>query len=251
VATLDVGRVPAVREEVLDDTACLVDVRPSRSPHDRRGRAHPDALTFVATLATVVTGRPPTPGGSSSKGWTWFTFAGAQQGPVGVGRGLVDGRDGMPLTRGRLDASLRGTTGDPAGSAARPAYVGRRYGFTVRAAGLPGGELRPQQVTAANLATPDRPRHPRTGALMRVGTDEVLVDPETARFRLHPAALGVDPQTMSTDHLLACTSSAEEVGRALGELRRLAPAAVPAGVLPVVVVLGEPAAGPPDRGAVA
>ncbi|MDY7090505.1 MAG: hypothetical protein SYR96_36125, partial [Actinomycetota bacterium] len=161
---------------------------------------------LFCTPSVVVAGAHPAPLADGSGA---FTVAEVDRGPVA----LVDGFDAAPLTRAALDA-------DPG------AYVGTPRGFTfrVRGAGLTS------PVVPADLDDPAQPRD-TAGDPLTVAATEIAVDPETGRFLIDPAGLGIRVGELTVDYLLAAPADPVAEAQTFADLAvGLAP------VLPAAVV---------------
>ena len=183
-----------------DTTPRTLDLRAPRRAADAIGRAHFDNLGFFLTPARVVVDRTPTHLGPTPADFDLYAFRDASPVPGDlddVVLQLLDGLDGAPLTRDRLD-------GDEL------SFCGASRGFAIRLNGAdiadPAFEPR-VRIRAADLRDPNTPRRPDGGSLVLASTD-VAVDPQLGRFLLDLSGLVTgagDPAdaTVRVDYLLA------------------------------------------------
>jgi hypothetical protein len=161
-----------------------LDVRAPRAVTDPVGRSHFDNLGVFATPARVSADRRP----AEVTGSGQFTF----DDTTGLRLQLLDGTDGVPLTRSILDSG--------------PAlFAGTPRGFAIRVNGVDVTDPAfqpPVRVLAADLTDYAHPRHPGGAAFTPAPTD-ITVDPQLGRLLLNRAALGAAADGVRVDYLTA------------------------------------------------
>ncbi|MFI7128808.1 hypothetical protein ACIBQ1_24105 [Nonomuraea sp. NPDC050153] len=204
VASLRPGTAGIVTAPVADPAALaglgraddvvptVLDVRAPLAVTDAAGRAHFDNLGLFATPARVAADRRPAELGGGDGRLTFDDRPVAPGDTQGVRLQLLDGIDGTPLTRSKLDGAV-------------PRFAGTPRGFAIRIGGVDVTDpaFRPAvRVLAADLTDFAAPRRPGGGPLTPAPTD-IAVDPQLGRILLDPAALGVSAQAVRVDHLTA------------------------------------------------
>jgi phage tail-like protein len=168
-----------------------VDLRSPRRPSERIGRAHFDNHGFFLTFGRRVANQRPNHVAGPPSGRAGFSFDGRPlpANDPGVPLLLIDGLDGCPLTRRKLEAELA-------------SYAGQPRGFSLQVAGAELVELEPApRFMAANLADFAQPRTP-AGAPLALAATDVAVDPELGRFSLDLGALALDPSALRVGYQL-------------------------------------------------
>ncbi|MFI9561189.1 hypothetical protein [Nonomuraea endophytica] len=184
-----------------DPVPAVLDLRAPRDVTDAVGRSHFDNLGLFVTPARVAAGHRPNtlPPGSESGRFSFDDRPLEPSDAAGVRLQLLDGFDGRPLTRARLDG-------------AEALFSGTSRGFAIRIGGLDITDpaFRPVvRVFAADLSDFATPRRPGGGPLPLTSSD-VAVDPQLGRVLLDPA-LGVLGQGIRVDYLTAPATRADDV----------------------------------------
>jgi phage tail-like protein len=190
--------VPAALGRIDDTVPAVLDVSAPRAVTDTVGRAHFDNLGLFVTPARVATDRRP-----GSLGDGRLTFDDRLLDPAdtqGVRLQLLDGIDGSPLTRSKLDAAV-------------PLFAGTPRGFAIRINGVDVTDpaFHPAaRILGADLTDFAVPRTPGGGPLTLAPTD-IAVDPQLGRILLDPAGLETTVQAVRVDYLTALAVRAADV----------------------------------------
>jgi phage tail-like protein len=198
-ATLNVADVTSLtRLDRVDDRAVYtVDARSPRHTSHSVGRAHPDNVGFFFVPARVLVNQRPNqlPGPNAGR----FTFDG---GPLegsddGVSLQLLDGLDGIPITRQLLQGREH-------------EFCGTRRGFTIRVDGvsITDPDFAPTlQLVTANLEDFDTPID-LNGDLLVLTVDDVAIDPQLGRF-INSGILATAAEHVRVDYQLAAAERVE------------------------------------------
>jgi phage tail-like protein len=184
-----------------DPVPSTLDLHAPRRVTDRTGRAHHDNHGFFCTPAVVAADRRPSPLPPEDTSGR-FSFDDRPLAPgdaEGVPLQLLDGLDGTPLTRDRLDGHERELCGTPRG-----------FSIRVRGVDITDPAFRPPlRVLAADLSDMDAPTD-TGGTPMTLGPADVAVDPQLGRFRMDLASLTAAPEEVRVDYLLALAARVED-----------------------------------------
>jgi hypothetical protein len=175
-----------------DPAPYSLDLRAPRAPQDKFGRTHFDNHGFFFTFGKQLANQKPDLLASAPPAQFSFDNRPLPQGSTqGAFLQLLDGIDGSPLTR----LKLQGHEAD---------FCGTARGFSVRVNGLAvlDPAFQPSvKVRAADLSDFTHPKDAGGNAIVLAPTD-IAVDPQLGRFTMNLAALAITAETVRVDYLL-------------------------------------------------